>query len=51
MNIISLMLLKEMIAVYKHKHIKSTNTLCGQNEELFIVKASGTNSHHKALEG
>jgi hypothetical protein len=32
------MLYGEIIAVCSQIHIKHTNTLCGQNVELFIVK-------------
>jgi hypothetical protein len=46
-----LMLFKEILAVYTRNHMKPTNTLCGQNEELLIVKAGGTCSFHQALKG
>jgi hypothetical protein len=32
--------------VYSEKHAKPTNTLCEQNAELLIVKASGAYSYH-----
>jgi hypothetical protein len=31
--------------------MKHTNTLCGQNAELWYVKAGGTYSNHRALNG
>jgi hypothetical protein len=33
-----LILFREIIAVYFENHTKQINTLCGQNEELLIVK-------------
>jgi hypothetical protein len=43
------------IAVYFENHTKPINrrTLCGKNEELFIVKAGGTGTYiyHWALKG
>jgi hypothetical protein len=39
---------KEIIAVYSEKHMKPVNTLCGQNEELMIVKGGGTHSYQWA---
>jgi hypothetical protein len=42
-----LMLFEEIIAVYPENHKKLTNTLCGRNAELLIVKASGTYSSHQ----
>jgi hypothetical protein len=38
------MLLMEIIAVYSENHTKLTNTVCGQNAELLIIKAGGTYS-------
>jgi hypothetical protein len=46
-----LMLFREIIAVYSADYMKHTNTLCEQNAELLIVKASGTYSYHWALKG
>jgi len=42
------MLYRETIAVCSHIH---TNTLCGQNVELFNVSPSSTYSNHRALNG
>jgi hypothetical protein len=36
------MLFREIIAVYYENHRKPINTLCGQNVELFIVKAGSS---------
>jgi hypothetical protein len=36
------MLFNKIIAVFSENHIKPTNTLCGQNAELLIVKTGGT---------
>jgi hypothetical protein len=44
-----LTLFKEIIAAYPENHTKPINTLCGQNAELFIIKAGGTYSYHCAL--
>jgi hypothetical protein len=33
---------KEIIRVYSDNHTKPVNTLCGQNAELFLVKAGST---------
>jgi hypothetical protein len=41
---------KEIFAVYSENHTKPTNTLCGQNAELLIVKVSSTYNYHWALE-
>jgi hypothetical protein len=38
----SLMLFREIIAVYCENHVGHINTLCGQNAEIFNVKAGGT---------
>jgi hypothetical protein len=38
------MLFSDVIAVYCKNRIKHTNKLCGQNAELFNVKARGTYS-------
>jgi hypothetical protein len=43
------MLYSEIIAVCSQIHTKHINTLCGQNEELPIVKPGGTYSNHWAL--
>jgi hypothetical protein len=37
-----LMLFEEIIVVYSENHMKPIHTLCGQNEELSIVKEGGT---------
>jgi hypothetical protein len=34
-----LMLFKGIIAVYSENHMKPTDTLCGKNVELLIIKA------------
>jgi hypothetical protein len=44
-----LMLFRETIAVYCENHMEHTNTLCGENADLFDVKADGTYSFHCAL--
>jgi hypothetical protein len=44
-----LTLFKEIIAVFTENHMKSINTLCGQNAELLVTKAGGTYSYHWAL--
>ena len=36
------MLYREIIAVCSQIHTEHTNALCGQNVELFNVKAGGT---------
>ena len=36
------MLFREIIAVRSHIHTKYTNTLCGQNVELLIIKPGAT---------
>jgi hypothetical protein len=36
------MLFTNITAVYSENHMKPINTLCGQNEELLIIKAGGT---------
>jgi hypothetical protein len=46
-NINWLVLLKEIIALYSENNLKPTNTLCGQNAKLLIVKEGGTYSYHK----
>ena len=40
------MLYREIIAVGSEIQKKHTNTLCGQNVELLIVKPGGTYSDH-----
>jgi hypothetical protein len=45
------MLFGETVAVYCENHTEHTNTLCGQNEEFWDVKASGTYTNHQALKG
>jgi hypothetical protein len=41
------MLYREIIAVCYESH---TNTLCGENVELVIFKAGGTQNNHTTLE-
>jgi hypothetical protein len=43
------MLFMEIIAVCCEKHTKQINTPCGQNAELFNVKAGGTFKYRYAL--
>jgi hypothetical protein len=43
------MLYREIIAVCSEIHIKTINTLCGQNVEFVNVKAGGTYRNHWAL--
>jgi hypothetical protein len=35
------MLFRETVAVYCENHMGHTDTLCGQNAEIFIAKAGG----------
>jgi hypothetical protein len=35
---------KEVIAFYSGNHMKPINTLCRQNAELLVIKASGTDT-------
>jgi hypothetical protein len=44
-------MLLRVIAVYSENLMRHINTLCGQNSELFIVKASGTCRYQWALIG
>jgi hypothetical protein len=37
------MLFRETAAVYCENHTERKDKLCGQNAELYYVKASGTN--------
>jgi hypothetical protein len=37
-----LMLFRETVAVYSENHMEHTNTLCGQNAEIFNVQVGGT---------
>jgi hypothetical protein len=46
-----LTLFKVIIVVYSENHMKSLNTLCGQNAKLLIIKAGGRYSYHWALKG
>jgi hypothetical protein len=46
-----LTLFKKIIAVYSENHAKLINTLCGQNAELYIVKAGGTYRYNWGLKG
>jgi hypothetical protein len=43
------MLFREIIAVCYENHRKPINTFCGQNVELFIIKAGGTYRYHLHL--
>jgi hypothetical protein len=43
------MLFRETVAVYCENHKEHTETLCGQNAEVYYVKASGTSSNPRAL--
>jgi hypothetical protein len=43
------MLFGETIAVYCENRTLHTNTLCGQNVELYYVKAGGIYNNHWAL--
>jgi hypothetical protein len=45
------MLFREISYVYCENHMKHTNTLRGQNAELYYVKAGGIYSNHSALKG
>jgi hypothetical protein len=36
-----LMLFKQIIHIYSENHMKAVNKLCGQNEELMVIKESG----------
>jgi len=45
------MLYREIIAVGSEIQTKHTNTLCGQNVELSIVKPGGTYMNHWATKG
>jgi hypothetical protein len=40
------MLFGETVAVYCEKRTEHTNTLCGQNVEVWYVKAGGKYSNH-----
>jgi hypothetical protein len=46
-----LMLFGETVAVYCENHTEHINTLCGQNAELWCVKAGVTYINHWALSG
>jgi len=45
------MLYREIIAVCSQIQTKHINTVCRQNVEFVNVKAGGTYSDHRALEG
>jgi hypothetical protein len=46
------MLFGETVAVYCENHTEHTDTLCGQNAEIWYVKADGTyNSNYWSLKG
>jgi hypothetical protein len=40
------MLFGETVAVYCENHTEHTDTLCGQNAELFNVKSDGMYGYH-----
>jgi hypothetical protein len=44
------MLFKETVIIYCENHMKHINTLCGQNAQIYNVKASGTYNYHCASE-
>jgi hypothetical protein len=44
------MLYREIIAVCSEIHTKHTNTLCGQNVDLLIVKPGGTCNNRWTLD-
>jgi hypothetical protein len=46
-----LMMFKEIITVYSENHMKPINILCGQNEELMIVKSGSKYSYYWPLKG
>jgi hypothetical protein len=41
-----LTLFTEIIAIYRQNHLKTTNTLCGQNAQLLTMKTDNTYSYH-----
>jgi hypothetical protein len=41
--------LKEISAVYSENHTKPTNTICGKNSVILVIKVGGTYSNHWAL--
>jgi hypothetical protein len=43
------MLFGETVAVHWENYTEHTNTLCGQNAELYYVKECGTYSNHWTL--
>jgi hypothetical protein len=45
------MLFGKTVPVYCENCTEHTDTLCGQNAELWYVKAGGTYSNHLALKG
>jgi hypothetical protein len=45
------MLFRETVAVYCENHTEHTNTIFGENPELWYVKAGGTYNNHCALNG
>ena len=48
-NTYQLMLRRDIMVVNMRKHMKRTNTPCGQNAEHLNVKESGIYSYHCAL--
>jgi hypothetical protein len=47
----TLMLVRETVAVYCENHTEHTDTLCGQDAEIWYVKAGGTYTNQWALKG
>jgi hypothetical protein len=45
------MLLGKRVSVYCENHKEHTDTLCGQNAEVWCVKAGDTYINHWALKG
>ena len=44
------MLCTDVIVVRCRNHMEHTNTICGQNEQLFNVKTGGTYIYHCGLQ-
>jgi hypothetical protein len=44
-----LMLFRETVALYCENHTERTYTLCGQNAEIYYVKASDIYGNHQVL--
>jgi hypothetical protein len=45
------MLFGETVAVHCENHMEHINSLCGQNAEIWYVKAGGIYSNHWPLKG